>query len=82
MIHVDTAPSASKDAKRRYTKEERIQRERDITNFKEKYTKAFPNFRFYFHGLDASLRKELSAKVKSLGAVRIAVYYLRGVNLV
>ncbi|KAG8956155.1 hypothetical protein FRC04_004230 [Tulasnella sp. 424] len=67
MIHVDNAPSASKDAKRKYTKEERIQREREITNFKEKYTKAFPNFRFYFHGLDAGLKKELSAKVKSLG---------------
>ncbi|KAG8995906.1 hypothetical protein FRB90_012875 [Tulasnella sp. 427] len=68
LIHVDTAPSGNKDPRRKYTKEERIQREREITNFKEKYTKAFPNFRFYFHGIDASLRKELSSKVKSLGA--------------
>ncbi|KIO30373.1 hypothetical protein M407DRAFT_20636 [Tulasnella calospora MUT 4182] len=68
IVHVGTGPLASKDAKKRYTKEERIQREREITNFKEKYTKAFPNFRFYFHGIDASSRKELTAKVKSLGA--------------
>ncbi|KAG9049552.1 hypothetical protein FS837_009890 [Tulasnella sp. UAMH 9824] len=68
IVHVGNASLASKESKRKYTKEERIQREREITNFKEKYTKAFPNFRFYFHGLDASSKKELSAKVKSLGA--------------
>ncbi|KAG8906819.1 hypothetical protein FRC01_007892, partial [Tulasnella sp. 417] len=68
IVRVGTAPLPSKDARRKYTKEERIQREREITNFKEKYTKAFPNFRFYFHGIDSSSRKELAAKVKSLGA--------------
>lgn len=82
IVHVGTASLASKDARRKYTKEERIQREREITNFKEKYTKAFPNFRFYFHGLDASSKKELSAKVKSLGAVRITFSCLHRGTLV
>ncbi|KAG8898594.1 hypothetical protein FRB99_007338, partial [Tulasnella sp. 403] len=67
-----TLPAADtmKPAKRRqkHTKEERIEREKAILVFKEKYTRVFPSFSFYFHGLEASHRKVLISKVLSLGA--------------
>ncbi|KAG8970024.1 hypothetical protein FRC03_011823 [Tulasnella sp. 419] len=65
-----TTKTKEKESKRshRPTKADRLERERVIVDFKEKYTRAFPNFTFYFDSLDAALKKTLTAKVIQLGA--------------
>ncbi|KAG8864589.1 hypothetical protein FRB96_005093 [Tulasnella sp. 330] len=70
------AKSASQDKERakekqrtqKHSKEERAEREKEIQAFRDKYTRVFPNFSFYFHGLDSSTKKALSSDVQTLGA--------------
>lgn len=62
---VDRTGRASKRAKL----EEREERARNEERFKEKYTKAFPAFKFYFDSLDSSVRSSLASRVQQLGAV-------------
>jgi len=64
-----------KEAKRshRHTRAERLEREREIQQFKSKFTRAFPSFTFYFHSLDSNLKKTLAAKVIQQGSVRFGI---------
>ncbi|KAG8988553.1 hypothetical protein FRB94_001900 [Tulasnella sp. JGI-2019a] len=52
----------------KHSKEERAEREKEIQAFRDKYTRVFPNFSFYFHGLDSATKKALSLDVQALGA--------------
>lgn len=51
---------------RRADKEDR---ERLEARFRDKYTRAFPSFKFYFDSIDPSVRNSLANRVSQLGAV-------------
>lgn len=80
-----TPPSPSRTMKRdddRKQREQRkVEREAQKTEFRVKYTRAFPSFVFHFDldTLDpesAATRRNLESKVSSLGAVCFFVAYL------
>lgn len=56
----------AKKAKLEERVEERLRQEE---RFKDKYTRAFPSFKFYFDSLDASAKHSFSNRVQQLGAV-------------
>ncbi len=58
--------------KQKHSKLARIERAKEINLFREKYTRVFPTFHFYFHGLEASLKKSLLSGVTQLGGVSIS----------
>lgn len=45
--------------------------------YREKYTRAFRNFKFYFDSIDYPARTSLANQVQQLGAVCIPFYYFR-----
>jgi hypothetical protein len=61
----------AKKAKLEERVEERLRQEE---RFKDKYTRAFPGFKFYFDSLDASVKHSFSSRVQQLGAVSISLH--------
>jgi len=48
---------------------EKLERQRFEERFRDKYTRAFPNFKFYFDSIDPPVKTLLSNRVQQLGAV-------------
>lgn len=68
---VATEPSAKKaKVDKRAVDRERLERERFEERFRDKYTRAFPQFKFYFDSVDAPAKASLVNRVQQLGAVR------------
>ncbi|KAF9518131.1 hypothetical protein BS47DRAFT_1338722 [Hydnum rufescens UP504] len=66
QVHSHEQPERlAKKAKLEERVEERLRQEE---RFKDKYTRAFPGFKFYFDSLDASVKHSFSSRVQQLGA--------------
>lgn len=56
---------------KRAAERERLERQRLEERFRDKYTRAFPSFKFYFDSIDPPAKTTLSNRVQQLGAVSI-----------
>jgi hypothetical protein len=54
---------------KRAAEREKLERQRFEDRFRDKYTRAFPNFKFYFDSIDPPVKTFLSNRVQQLGAV-------------
>lgn len=57
---------------KKHKMEKRVEREQAEEKFRDKYTRAFPNFKFYFDSIDGPAKSSLTNRVLQLGAVSVA----------
>ena len=65
-----TGKQSSREAQRTKDNERRSLQEQEAVEWKQKYSKAFKTFTFYFDGFEDSKKREVERYVREIGAVR------------